>query len=104
MFAEDSIGPLEAPLVLPLLLPGLQRLCLNSNPIGDEGFSALTEAVKAGKTSPLGHGHGGRLLLFHSVCFFTSESACVDASGVWAGEGPGRRNNFGCWKGRTVEA
>uniref|UniRef100_A0A0G4FAL6 Uncharacterized protein n=1 Tax=Chromera velia CCMP2878 TaxID=1169474 RepID=A0A0G4FAL6_9ALVE len=53
VFAENSIGPEEAPEVFRLLVPLLQHLCLNGNPLGAEGFRALAEVVASGGASPL---------------------------------------------------
>uniref|UniRef100_A0A0G4GCJ3 Uncharacterized protein n=1 Tax=Chromera velia CCMP2878 TaxID=1169474 RepID=A0A0G4GCJ3_9ALVE len=51
--SDNSIGPLEAPPVFPLLLPSLQSLSLKGNPLGTEGFRALAESIRGGSAACL---------------------------------------------------
>uniref|UniRef100_A0A0G4GLA7 Uncharacterized protein n=1 Tax=Chromera velia CCMP2878 TaxID=1169474 RepID=A0A0G4GLA7_9ALVE len=49
VFAENAIGPLEAPSVFLLLLPFLESLCLKGNALGNEGFGSLLGLVLDGR-------------------------------------------------------
>uniref|UniRef100_A0A0G4GIK7 Uncharacterized protein n=1 Tax=Chromera velia CCMP2878 TaxID=1169474 RepID=A0A0G4GIK7_9ALVE len=53
VFTAESIGPSGAPEILPLVLPGLQKLCLKGNSLAEEGGKALAAAVETGKADCL---------------------------------------------------
>uniref|UniRef100_A0A0G4F1V7 Uncharacterized protein n=1 Tax=Chromera velia CCMP2878 TaxID=1169474 RepID=A0A0G4F1V7_9ALVE len=50
---QNSIGPEEAPILLPVLLPSLEKLSLKGNILGIEGFRALAEGMREGKAGSL---------------------------------------------------
>uniref|UniRef100_A0A0G4FBP2 Uncharacterized protein n=1 Tax=Chromera velia CCMP2878 TaxID=1169474 RepID=A0A0G4FBP2_9ALVE len=52
-FVDHTIGPVEAPIVFPLLLSSLESLCLKGNTLGTEGFQALADEIAAGRASRL---------------------------------------------------
>uniref|UniRef100_A0A0G4F4B2 Uncharacterized protein n=1 Tax=Chromera velia CCMP2878 TaxID=1169474 RepID=A0A0G4F4B2_9ALVE len=51
--SEESISPLEAPPVFPLLLPLVKVLCLRGNSLRAGGIEALAEVIMLGKASGL---------------------------------------------------
>uniref|UniRef100_A0A0G4F9L8 Uncharacterized protein n=1 Tax=Chromera velia CCMP2878 TaxID=1169474 RepID=A0A0G4F9L8_9ALVE len=47
--SDNSIGPLEATKILPLILPRLESLSLKGNHVGAEGFEALARGIRTGQ-------------------------------------------------------
>jgi len=52
-FAENSLGPEEAPVLFPLLVPSLGKLGLNGNPLNTEGLEVLAALVREEKAASL---------------------------------------------------